>query len=135
MWVATQPRRQRGKTDGDPEFADKKRTIFSPSLFPLSFRVPAPRIQDSFKISILLNGINMTGICLGKEFSPLTFLCFASDELLDCCLSPVAAAAVAAAAAAVVVVAAAAGVLSRGFPGGCGTGREKPIIWKKYSFL
>ena len=70
----------------------------------------------------------MTGICTGKEFSPLTFLCFASDELLDCCLSPVAAAAVAAAA--VVVVAAAAGVLSRGFPGGCGTGREKPIIWK-----
>ena len=73
-----------------------------------------------------------------KEFSPLTFLCFASDELLDCCLSPVAAAAAVAAvaAAAVVVVAAAAvGVLSRGFPGGCGTGREKPIIWKNQSFL
>ncbi len=72
----------------------------------------------------------MTGICLGKEFSPLTFLCFASDELLDCCLSP-ATVAVVVAAAAVVVAAAAAGVLSRGFPGGGGTGREKPIIWKK----
>ncbi len=69
-------------------------------------------------------------VCMGKEFSALTFLCFASDELLDCCLSPLAAAAAAVVVAAAVVAAVATGVLSRGFPGGCGTGREKPIIWK-----